>query len=129
MTKKFLLEALKHEQHTIMFYLNESKRDNFPDVWWLDYALETVITTYRDLRDGRIDMQTAFDYYKQVTRITTDFSGAFLDYLYDERMHRREQAINDTLLNLYQRGLIVKDGDGYWDWIPGGREQVFGSAA
>lgn len=65
--KEFMLESLRDEQNTLLRLMETGRRAHVPEVTLLDFALETVVTAWRELRDDGIDWQEAARRYQMAT--------------------------------------------------------------
>ena len=62
--RTFLLESLREEQHHIFNVMERAARVRVPEAAALDWALESVITAYRDLEASRIHWWDAAKIYQ-----------------------------------------------------------------
>lgn len=74
--KDFMLESLRDEQNTLMRLLEVGRRAYVAEVTLLDYALEVVVTAWRELRADVIDWQEAARRYQLATNIELECQTA-----------------------------------------------------
>lgn len=59
----FMLESLMDEQRFLLICMERAAHNEVPERWELSFALETVVTAIRDLRDQRITWFEALKIY------------------------------------------------------------------
>lgn len=64
---EFMLDSLRDEQDTLLRLIERARQAHIPAVTLLDWALETVITAWRELRVGAIDWREAARRYQEAT--------------------------------------------------------------
>lgn len=84
----FMLESLQDEQKHILWLMEQANRTRASEGALLDWALETVVTAYRDLKAERIDWWGAVKAYQAASNATLECDRA----MYMRTLERVEQS-------------------------------------
>ena len=76
--KPFVIASLFDQQHTLLRLMERSRRAGAPESATLDWALETVVTGIRDLREDRISWQQAAQVYQSACAVEHECELALL---------------------------------------------------
>jgi len=80
MSEYSVLEALRDEQNTLLTLAGQARQAHLPEAALLEWALETVVTAYRQHKAGEISWLEAAQAFQAASNAQMECENALFEY-------------------------------------------------